>query len=88
MVYGQCCLYDGFVPRAAAQVPLNGGFDLVGRRLRGLHPQGVKRHDETGGAKSALAAMEIDHCLLHRMQTPLGARKVFNRDDMTAVQRR
>ena len=88
MVYGQCCLYDGLVPRAAAQVPLNGGFDLMGSRLRGLHPQGVKRHDKTGGTEAALAAMEIDHSLLHGMQTPLGAGEMFNRDDMTAVQRR
>ena len=52
-----------------------------------LHPQRIKRHDEARGTETALAAMIINHCLLHRVQLTVPATQMFHGHNMTAVHR-
>ena len=49
---------------------------------------GDHRHDEAWGAKTALAAVEIDHCLLHRMQGAIRMSDAFDRAYGFAVELR
>src|SRR5579859_3498229 len=67
---GQNCADNIVVAGAPAQVPLEGGSDLVlgGRRI--LVEQGHARHDHARGAEPALQPVLGAECPLHRVQLP------------------
>jgi hypothetical protein len=78
---------DRRIAGAAAEIALKRGFHLRLGRLGHLHPERIERHDETGRAKTALAAVMIDHRLLHRVQPAVAPGKMLDRDHMAAIDR-
>ena len=87
IIDGQGGANDRGIARTSAQIALDRGFHLLRGRARGLHPQGIKRHHKTGCAKSALAAVMLDHGLLHRVQPPVRPLQILHRHHVTAIQR-
>ena len=77
------CPFYGFVAGAAADVAVDSFVELrVARPLFSQQGTG-ERHDKTGGAEAALAAVAVHHSLLHRGEFfPVEA---FDGDDVPAV---
>jgi len=79
-------LDDRRIARAAAEIALKRHLDLRHARPGRLHPQRVERHDDTRRTETALAAVEIHHRLLHRMQWSVGRGQMLDGHHMRALQ--
>ena len=77
---------DRLVAGAAAEVALQRLLDLGTGRLRLAHPERVERHHEARRAEAALAAVQLDHRRLDRVQRP-AAGDVLDGDDVAEVDR-
>ena len=77
---------DRLVAGAAAEVALQRRLDLALRGVGLAHPEPVERHHDPRRAEAALAAVEIHHRLLHRMQFA-AARQVLHRHHVAEIDR-
>src|SRR5262245_55663007 len=73
------------MPGATAYVPLVTVVNLFERRVGILFEQRDSSHDEARGAEATLCCALINICLLHGMETAIGARDAFDGGDVGAV---
>ncbi|MNO59771.1 hypothetical protein D3C76_503670 [compost metagenome] len=76
----------GAATQVAGQRLMGFGLALLGISAAGVLLQGEQRHDEAGGAETALRAVAVDHGLLHAVQLA-AVLEVVDADELLAVQR-
>ena len=78
--------HDGRVAGAAAQIPLQRPLDRGSLRIGFAHPQRIERHHDARRTEAALAAVEIQHRLLHRVQRSARRREMLDGHHMGGVE--
>src|SRR2546426_1791934 len=79
-------LDDRLVSCATAEISREAVVDRLPRGFVGILVQREKRHDESGRAITALASVCLHHRLLYGMKLIQLPPKIFNRDQLLAVQ--